>query len=142
MEIKKVMIDGVDVSGCEGIDLNLHPLVKCKFLKFKTLDGGIAGIWCSDHTNCYFKQLARKEQKYNLLVKTNEKHVNLLDQLNNKYINLEQECEQKEKELNRHRKAFEDIEKAIAIYSSRHQFSIANDLYNQILDIINKAKKE
>ena len=60
---EQIMIDGVDVSKCEGIDLSLSPLVKCKYLKFKTSDGGIAGIWCSDHTNCCFKQLARKTQE-------------------------------------------------------------------------------
>ena len=60
---EEIIIDGVDVSKCEGIDLSLHPLAKCKFLKFKTSDGGIAGIWCFDHTKCNFKQLARKTQE-------------------------------------------------------------------------------
>lgn len=60
---EQIMIDGVDVRNCKGIDLSLPPLVKCKYLKFKTSDGGIAGIWCSDHTNCCFKQLARKTQE-------------------------------------------------------------------------------
>lgn len=72
MEHEPIWMDGVDVKNCKGIDLSLSPLVKCKSLKFKTSDGGIAGIWCSDHTNCYFKQLARKTQ----------------------------ECEQKDKEIN------------------------------------------
>lgn len=63
MRDKQIIIDGVDVSKCEGIDLSLHPLAKCKFLKFKTSDGGIAGIWCFDHTKCNFKQLARKTQE-------------------------------------------------------------------------------
>ena len=44
--------------------------------------------------------------------------------------------------LGRYREALEEIEAAIATYSSKHQYSIANDLYNQILDIINKAKGE
>ena len=126
---EQIMIDDVDVSGCDNHGSQGNCII-------------YGNIPCDCFPNCSFKQLSRKEQKYNLLVKTNEKHVNLLDQLNNKYINLEQECEQKEKELNRYRKAFEDIEKAIAIYSSRHQFSIANDLYNQIFDIINEAKRE
>lgn len=60
---EQIMIDGVDVRNCKGIDLSLSPLVQCKSLKFKTSDGGIAGIWCSDHTNCCFKQLARKTQE-------------------------------------------------------------------------------
>lgn len=47
---------------------------------------------------------------------------------------LEQECEH-------YHNALEEIEEAIATYSSKHQYSIANDLYNQILDIINKAKE-
>lgn len=43
-------------------------------------------------------------------------------------------------ECNRLKQALEEIEKAIATYSSKHQYSIANDLYNQILNITNKAK--
>lgn len=69
---KQIIVDGVDVKNCKGIDLSLSPLVKCKSLKFKTSDGGIAGIWCSDHTNCYFKQLARKTQECEALKKRNE----------------------------------------------------------------------
>lgn len=40
-----------------------------------------------------------------------------------------------------YREALEEIEAAIETYSSKHQYSIANDLYNQILDIINKTKE-
>ena len=42
----------------------------------------------------------------------------------------------------KYRKALKEIEEAIATYSREHQYSIANDLYNQIFDIINKVKRE
>ena len=54
MTDKQVMIDGVDVSGCECYNSNikmdciLHPLQSDA---------------CKNNPNCYYKQLARKEQE-------------------------------------------------------------------------------
>lgn len=106
------------------------------------------------------EQLARKtqeyeslEEKYEALKLENEEGYEIVD-------DLKQECEELKKELRelklkhttlqnryqqldgatRYRKAPEEIEVTIATYSSKHQYSIANDLYNQILDIINKVK--
>lgn len=82
---EQIIIDGVDVKNCKGIDLGLFPLAKCKFLKFKTSDGGIAGIWCSDHTNCYYKQLARKTQECK---KLNDKIIDMNSIIEDAAINL------------------------------------------------------
>lgn len=101
MDKEQIMIDGVDVRNCKGIDLSLSPLVKCKSLKFRTSDGGIAGIWCSDHTNCYYKQLARKTQECERVL---EAHKILSDEYKRVSSNLcednkrlEQECEELKK---------------------------------------------
>lgn len=109
---EQIIMDGVDVKNCKGIDLSLSPLVKCKSLKFKTSDGGIAGIWCSDHTNCYFKQLARKTQECEALKKRNEdnerfylkqyakKDSEVLD-LTHKLNVKTQECEELKEEISK-----------------------------------------
>ena len=155
MDKEQIMIDGVDVSGCEGIDLSLHPLAKCKFLKFKTSDGGIAGIWCFDHTKCNFKQLARKTQECE----------RLKDKLAVTQFNLEQKCKVlkdvgvvQDKNggyqvmgIARYRKALEKIEEVINnilnsclgrnTVSCRPAHNVCGDLI-KILDIINKAKGE
>ena len=60
---EEIIIDGVDVAGCDGLNKNSLPLKQCDLLQFKTKDGGIAGRWCTDHSNCYYKQLKRLEQE-------------------------------------------------------------------------------
>ena len=128
MEHKPIYVDGVDVSGCEGIDLNLHPLVKCKFLKFKTSDGGIAGIWCFDHTKCNFKQLARKTRECE----------DLKERLERTEEDLKYQCvDCMNVKSDRYRKALEEIEEYINQYEMLGKLNI-----KYILDIINKAKGE
>jgi hypothetical protein len=58
---EEIIIDGVNVAGCDGLNKNSLPLKQCDLLQFKTKDGGIAGRWCTDHSNCYYKQLKRLE---------------------------------------------------------------------------------
>lgn len=60
---EEIIIDGVNVAGCDGLNKKLLPLKQCDLLQFKTKDGGIAGRWCTDHSNCYYKQLKRLEQE-------------------------------------------------------------------------------
>lgn len=154
---EQIMIDGVDVKNCKGIDLSLSPLVKCKSLKFKTSDGGIAGIWCSDHTNCYFKQLARKTQeceqlqeKYEALRLENQEGYEIVAELKQKCEELKGKYEEIKEDrynlnmemytLDRYRKALEEIEE----YCDK-QIAVTGDLpfkttESDILDIINKAK--
>ncbi len=77
---EQIIIDGIDVSGCKYYLRNLHKIC------------GVGLVDCQGK-DCMFKQLARKTQKYELLVRTNKTHVDTLNQLNNKYVNLEQERE-------------------------------------------------
>ena len=84
MTDKQIIIDGVDVSGCEFFEPKAQ-VMQCH--------RGALTQRCKAN-NCYYKQLARKTQEYELLVRTNKIHVDTLDQLNNKYIDLEQECEE------------------------------------------------
>ena len=165
---EKIIIDGVDVSKCEGIDLSLHPLAKCKFLKFKTSDGGIAGIWCSDHTKCNFKQLARKTQECEELKRklSNQEQLyqNEIEIYNKSCLQLRQEnddlylerlalntansginalLEVKEQECDRCRKALEEIEKYINNQGINNKWNMRIQRFRMgILDIIHKAKGE
>lgn len=93
---------------------------------------------CDNNCQIYddYKQLKRKEQEYELLVRTNKIHVDMLDQLNNKYIDLEQECEKYEQ-------ALEEIRKIIAsqdVGARPKLYDFEQD--NKILDIIRKVKGE
>ena len=65
---EKIIIDGVDVSGCKKYE---HEIVRCNAtLKNMCFCGGR----CTDKKNadCYFKQLKRKEQKCEELKKQHQ----------------------------------------------------------------------
>ena len=75
---EKIIIDGVDVSGCKKYE---HEIVRCNAtLKNMCFCGGR----CTDKKNadCDFKQLKRKEQEYDKLKAENEElrnfHINLV----------------------------------------------------------------
>ena len=159
-EKEQIIIHGVDVSECKHL-YSRWPgsLPKDTCAEYDYIDNpedcGLINL-CKTHPNCYYKQL-QKEKFENLnnrqMVENAE---NLINENSELYKNLkekEQECEelkdyakrqenQREtyyKEFLKKDKALEEIEVAIETYSSKHQYSIANDLYNQILNIINKA---
>ena len=54
MTDKPIIINGVDVSGCEHLGLYKEYKLKC---------GGCYPVNYSDNPNCYYKQLIRKEQE-------------------------------------------------------------------------------
>ena len=56
---KQIIIDGVDVSGCEWfgqIDLDINVICTSNSPKK-------CNTYCKDISNCYYKQLVRKEQE-------------------------------------------------------------------------------
>lgn len=110
---EQIISDGVNVRNCKGIDLSLSPLVKCKFLKFKTSDGGIAGIWCSDHTNCYYKQLARKTKECEDLREALKEEVIYKRTYLKSLLDCKEECEKLKKEITDDRKEFKLLNKLI-----------------------------
>lgn len=59
-ENKPIMIDGVDVAGCE-----FHSSTPCSELCY------MKGNKCNDNSNCYYKQLQRKTQECKELKKVN-----------------------------------------------------------------------
>ena len=141
MTDKQLIIDGVDVSGCEHF--NDSGNYNCRGCRR-----------CNDNPNCYYKQLKRKEQE--------------CEELKNFHINLVgvKECEIKElaelkadnkhlngllnqalKELEEHREAFEKVRELIQkeIADCEHCDDCTNCEYNcctrQILQICDEVKE-
>lgn len=136
---KEIIIDGVDVSGCEyyaqGI-CNIPDVIE-------TYDS------CIDKGACYFKQLQRKEKECeevsNEIVELNVKYETVVN-LAKKNADANEYCLQElEKENQKLKQALDEIEELI----SDDKFircPINDDVNcnyftrNKILDIINKAK--
>jgi flagellar biosynthesis/type III secretory pathway chaperone len=122
---EEIIIDGVNVAGCDGLNKNSLPLKQCDLLQFKTKDGGIAGRWCTDHSNCYYKQLKRLEQENKELQAykdINEDFKKAWDELNEKYKQL--------------RSALEEIRDCLKDWD--------NDVYNpkELTDKINEVLQD
>ena len=65
MTDKQIIIDGVDVSGCE----HFEPCTKY------TCEISEMTYCCEEEPNCYYKQLKRKEQEYEALNKVAKTHL-------------------------------------------------------------------
>ena len=57
MTYKQIIIDGIDVGVC------LYSRMNNKMIMCKACNSGIGSPYCEYETNCYYKQLKRKEQK-------------------------------------------------------------------------------
>lgn len=70
MTDKQIIIDGVDVSGCDASQFNFDGcFYECKIKGFYN---NCFYIDCEDNPNCYYKQLKRKEQECKELKKNVE----------------------------------------------------------------------
>ena len=136
---KEIIIDGVDVSGCEYYDQGICNIPDV----IETYDS------CIDKGACYFKQLQRKEKECeevsNEIVELNVKYETVVN-LAKKNADANEYCLQElEKENQKLKQALDEIEELI----SDDKFircPINDDVNcnyftrNKILDIINKAK--
>ena len=138
---KEIIIDGVDVSGCEyyaqGI-CNIPDVIE-------TYDS------CMDKGACYFKQLQRKEKECeevsNEIVELNVKYETVVN-LAKKNADANEYCLQElEKENQKLKQALDEIEKMIESIitdcdpiTPNYRLNQINDRAYDILDIINKAK--
>lgn len=155
----KIIIDGIDVSKCEYYG-------KCS--TYCCIDEEL----CSGNSNCYFKQLKRKEQEYEDYKIANAELEKENDELQNKLQAKEQECEKLIKEKSEIKKYLGISDKTIIqrleelqefkdeLTISEYNYKQALDeieefcivysnnhdayetVYKHILDIINKANKE
>ena len=63
---KQIIIDGVDVSGCPYSKIGKYN----KYCEQDLYDDGTPVFTCDEYTNCYYKQLKRKEQECERLKQT------------------------------------------------------------------------
>lgn len=143
MNKEQIIIDGVDVSGCE-YSSTTPSSVLC-YMK---------GNKCNDNPNCYFKQLARKTQECEEL----KEYKAVVDELTGKQIILTNKDKMpelyenaKDLKLNRYRKALEEIERIclqdrdisdMCLISTRLENPRCKyDIQDEILDIISKVKE-
>ena len=151
---EQIVIDGVDISGCEFIDEWKHCDI-CNSL-IKTVYQNATkclteqDLRCETYQNCHYKQLKRKEQECEELKESNKKaqelykyFMNVAESTANKNKELENNLhiantnhEAAEKECDRYLEALEEIED----FRKKHCDFLCEG--NRILDIINKAKGE
>jgi hypothetical protein len=109
MTDKEIIIDGVDVAGCKY------------FNRFRSIcHNKNLCCDCEKNQDCYYKQLKRKEQE--------------CEELKSESFTREELIGIQEKDIDRYRKALEEIEKY-----TREQFC-DNCEYQEYFDIIAKAK--
>lgn len=113
---KEIIIDGVDVSECSYGELEKY-IFKCSC----EYNARTASMFCKDNPNCYFKQLARAEDKINYM----EEYIKIVENTRN---DLKRELEQKEQEC---KELMKDCPKVCK-----------SDIYKQALDEIEKCIKD
>ena len=140
---KEIIIDGVDVSGCEYYDQGICNIPDV----IETYDS------CIDKGACYFKQLQRKEKECeevsNEIVELNVKYETVVN-LAKKNADANEYCLQElEKENQKLKQALDEIEKMIESIitdcdpiTPNYRLNQINDRAYDILDIIRKAKGE
>lgn len=140
---KEIIIDGVDVSGCEYYDQGICNIPDV----IETYDS------CIDKGACYFKQLQRKEKECeevsNEIVELNVKYETVVN-LAKKNADANEYCLQElEKENQKLKQALDELEKMIESIitdcdpiTPNYRLNQINDRAYDILDIIRKAKGE
>lgn len=142
---EQIIIGGVDVAGCKYFN-RFRNICRNKNLCCD----------CEKNQDCYYKQLKRKTQECKELEAYAQRQENQREEYYKEYLKLSQEYEAlksesftreklitlQEKDIDRYRKALEEIEE----YCNK-QISFIGDLpfrttESDILDIINKAKEE
>ena len=149
---EQIIIDGVDVSKCEFLIKNEYENL-CRCIK-SNLFGGIEFVknaekgHCQDNPNCYFKQLVRKTQECEEILKSWSAHLELWkDDLLKENERLKQECEELEKNLKNEKKAAKiEIEtynnsclqlqqENDELYLERNVLNTANSGLNSVLEM-------
>ena len=142
MADKQIMVNDVNVSGCEHLtEIRGCWLSTCDYLKHK---GNITSKVCKYNPNCYFKQLARKTAEC-------EQKEKELKELKRQYKLSCLDCEYKntKTDADRYREALEEIEELACCIKNFNfgydELGIGQDITayaEDILNIINKAKGE
>ena len=150
---EQIIINGVNVSGCEYVCNTAFGNIGCKLPFNKE-------IHCCKNPNCYFKQLSHKTQeceqikeKYEALKLENQEGYEIVDELKHEREQLKSELhlyktwyQAKHGDirnlLGSYRRALDEIEKVCLedTYTFADGTQIRYDSLDDILNIINKAK--
>lgn len=128
----EVIIDGVNVAGCEfceQLSNGKNTITHCR----------IKYCYCKDYKKCYFKQLKRKEQECEKLKEEYNEYVKTHHYNNAEFKQERDSLIQEISHNNQYKQALQKIKIAIDECSCTQAFSIDGDLYNQIIDIINEV---
>ena len=107
MSNKQVIIDRVDVSGCEKQGETIAGITCGNGERIRLANEIITKHkLCKDNPNCVYKQLKRKEQACKEWKEEYHAKVEELNELEEKLLRKEQECKELEKEL---AKVYKDI---------------------------------
>ena len=123
MTDKSIIIDGVDVSGCKKYE---HEIVRCNAtLKNMCFCGGR----CTDkkNTDCYFKQLKRKEQECEELKKDLTDLSKIIDCKNGTILTFKEQLDQLNAENEKLKQTLAEIKE---ICNSVENIENINSLYD------------
>ena len=139
MTDKEIIIDGVDVSGCDELWLNSEKNYDSKCIRFKDVYSQCS--YCKDNPNCEYKQL-QKEKFENL---NNRQMVESAENLIYENSELIKNLKEKEKECDKYKQALNNIEeyfecKCKICRDKPELLDCSFCEHKTILDIINKAK--
>ena len=136
MTDKQIIIDGVDISGCECYTPNI---------KMDCLMYPLQSDACKNSPNCYYKQLKAKEQECEELKETIDDFISdnsFLYSYDGKQpsdLYELQECMQSSmNEFVKYKQTLDEIEEFCIVYSDNHD--AYENVYKHILEIINEAK--
>lgn len=142
MADKEIIIDGIDVSGCENLTQGTIPFGCMEDIKICS---------CMNNPNCLYKQFKRKEQELQAQRNfTTQEQRKIYCVAYDKTCETGNECKQKKcvfKDRLKYKQALDEIEKIIKQTCSRR---CTNDClgtrkhcgYGQIFNIINKIKEQ
>ena len=147
MTDKEIIIDGVDVSGCNELWLNSENNYNSKCIRFKDVYSKCS--CCKDNPNCEYKQLQRKTAECEELISKTDFYLQKIETLEDKCEELKERLERIEEDLkhdcvdcmnirsNKYYEALNDIEELI----SGNYEKLDPLAKQQILNTISKAKE-
>lgn len=139
----KIIIDGVDVKECKYKNI-LSTSVECE-CEYETCYGYEITIfdYCNEHSNCYYKQLKRVEQKLreteHELIMTKADLCNKVCQYKNDYKIKEQECLTLTNKINRLKEENDML--ALLLEGKNNQYNWAMQKYEKLKNEKAEIKK-
>ena len=148
MTDKQIIIDGVNVSGCEKQGETIAGITCGNGERIRFANEIITKHkLCKDNPNCVYKQLKRKNQELEELQETIDDFItdnnSLYSDDGKQPSNLDelQECMQSSmNEFVKYKQTLDEIEEFCIVYSGNHD--AYENVYKHILEIINQAKDD